>query len=107
IPGVGQKTAANLLAKFGTLENILDNIGQIGQMKFRGAKRVENLVAEHQAMARLSKQLTLIAHDETLPTEHQALTRRPYDRADLNELFDQIGFGKFRRQHWHDVLNPG
>jgi hypothetical protein len=74
-------------------------------MKFRGAKRVRGLVDEHRELARLSKQLTLIAHDETLPTEHHALTRQPYDRAELDELFDRINFGKFRRQRWFDVLN--
>jgi DNA polymerase I len=104
IPGVGLKTAANLLAKFGTLENLLDNIEEIGHMKFRGAKRVQALVREHQQMARLSRQLTLIAHDETLPTEHHALTRRPYDRGEMEDLFDLINFGKFRRQRWFDVL---
>jgi 5'-3' exonuclease len=98
IPGVGMKTAANLLAKFETLENLLANIEQIGQMKFRGAKRVEVLVREHQGMARLSKQLTLIVHDESLPTEHHALTRQPYKRGELDDLFEQINFGKFRRQ---------
>jgi DNA polymerase I len=104
IPGVGLKTAANLLAKFGTLENLLANIEQIGNMKFRGAKRVQALVQEHQQMARLSKQLTLIVHDESLPTEHHALTRQPYKRAELEDLFDDINFGKFRRQRWHAVL---
>jgi 5'-3' exonuclease len=105
VPGVGLKTAANLLAKFGTLENLLANIEQIGRMKFRGARRVQALVQEHQQMARLSKQLTLIAHDESLPTEHHALTRQPYKRAELEDLFDDINFGKFRRQRWHQVLN--
>lgn len=104
IPGVGLKTAAQLLAKFGSLENTLDNIEQIGQMKFRGAKRVQLLVKEHQGMARLSKQLTLIVHDENLPTEHHALTRQPYKREELEDLFEQINFGKFRRQRWHAVL---
>jgi 5'-3' exonuclease len=104
IPGVGLKTAANLLAKFGTLEHLLDNIDEIGHMKFRGAKRVRGLVDEHRELARLSKQLTLIAHDETLPTEHHALTRQPYDRAELDELFDRINFCKVRLQRWFDVL---
>lgn len=104
IPGVGRKTAALLLAKFGTLENLLENIEQIGHMKFRGAKRIQLLVREHQGLARLSKQLTLIVHDENLPTEHHALTRQPYNREELEELFDQINFGKFRRQRWHSVL---
>jgi 5'-3' exonuclease len=104
VPGVGLKTAALLLAKFATLENLLDNIGEIGHMKFRGAKRVMAQMEEHQDLARLSKQLTLIVHDENLPTEHHALTRQPYRRDELNELFDHIDFGKFRRQRWLSVL---
>jgi DNA polymerase-1 len=104
VPGIGPKTAANLLTKFGTLENLLVNIDKVGQMKFRGAVRVQSLLQEHQELARLSKQLTVIMHDASLPTTHHDLTRRAYDRQELNELFEHIGFGQPRRQRWHAVL---
>lgn len=104
IPGVGLKTAANLLTKFKTLDNLLENVDKIGAMKFRGAKRIQNLVEEHQDAARLAKQLTVIAHDEQLPDQHKALEWQGYNSEALEVLFEQIGFGSFRRQRWHRAL---
>src|SRR5579871_4464666 len=51
VPGIGDKTAAELLQRFGSLENVLESIDQIS-----GAKRKENLT-EHSEAARISKQL--------------------------------------------------
>src|ERR671920_1438628 len=51
VPGIGDKTASDLLQKFGTLENVLASIDQIS-----GAKRKENLT-NHADDARMSKQL--------------------------------------------------
>src|SRR5438132_2723208 len=51
IPGIGDKTAAQLLQEFGTLEDVLGNIDKVS-----GAKRKENL-QNHADDARVSKQL--------------------------------------------------
>lgn len=104
VPGIGIKTAAKLLTKFKTLDTLLSNIDKIGSMKFRGAKRVQTLIEEHQDAARLAKQLTLLAHDDSLPCNDQALARQAYDSAALETLFEHIGFGNFRRQRWHRAL---
>ncbi|HEX7026348.1 MAG TPA: 5'-3' exonuclease H3TH domain-containing protein [Gammaproteobacteria bacterium] len=100
VPGIGLKTAAKILNKFGTLENTLDNIEQIGNMKFRGAKRAQQLLEEHQDKARLSKQLTVIVDDANLPDDHQALHRQPRETGLLETLLEHFGFGEFRRKRW-------
>ena len=51
VPGIGDKTAAQLLQQFGSLEAVLDSVDEIS-----GAKRKQNLT-EHADDARLSKQL--------------------------------------------------
>src|SRR5918911_247182 len=51
VPGIGDKTASDLLQKFGDLETVLASIDEIS-----GAKRKENLTT-HADAARLSKQL--------------------------------------------------
>ena len=51
VPGIGDKTAAQLLQEFGSLEAVLDNVDKIS-----GAKRKQNLT-EHADDARVSKQL--------------------------------------------------
>ena len=49
VPGIGDKTAADLLQKFGDLEGVLSSIDQI-----TGAKRKQNLI-EHADNARMSQ----------------------------------------------------
>lgn len=103
IPGVGMTTAARLLNRFDTLENLLDNISEIASMKIRGAARIQKLVDEHQDAVRLFKQLTTIECAVTLP-ETLPITRNHHDRDLLENLFDTLGFGKLRRERWLRIL---
>ena len=81
VPGIGDKTAAQLLQQFGTLESVLDNIDQIS-----GAKRKENLT-NHAENARISKQLATAQCDVPVDIDlHDALARTP-DRARLRDVF--------------------
>ena len=57
VPGIGDKTAAELLQRFGSLEEVLDHIDDIS-----GAKRKQNLT-EHADDARISKQLATAKRD--------------------------------------------
>ena len=57
VPGIGDKTAADLLQRFGSLEGVLDSVDEIS-----GAKRKENLT-NHADDARISKQLATAQRD--------------------------------------------
>src|SRR5215218_63945 len=57
VPGIGDKTAAELLQRFCSLEEVLANFDQIS-----GAKRKQNLT-EHAEDARVSKRLATIQRD--------------------------------------------
>jgi DNA polymerase I len=57
VPGIGEKTAAQLLQQFGSLEEVLDNVEQVS-----GAKRKQNLL-EHAEDARMSKQLATLQYE--------------------------------------------
>ncbi|MGE5282037.1 MAG: DNA polymerase I [Chloroflexota bacterium] len=57
VPGIGEKTATQLLQKFGDLEGVLGAVDEIS-----GAKRKQNLV-EHADDARMSKQLATLHYD--------------------------------------------
>ena len=61
VPGIGDKTAAQLLQKFGSLEKVLESVDEIS-----GAKRKENLT-EHAEDARISKQLATMKLDVDVP----------------------------------------
>src|SRR2546423_5565412 len=57
VPGIGDKTASDLLPRFGTLEKVLASMEQVS-----GAKRKQNLT-EHAEDARVSKQLATAVRD--------------------------------------------
>jgi DNA polymerase-1 len=81
VPGIGDKTASELLQRFGDLETVLASVDEIS-----GAKRKENLT-EHADAARLSKQLATMVRDVPVDIDLQAeLTRTP-DRANLRTVF--------------------
>lgn len=86
VPGIGVKTAAELIDQFGTLENLLDQASTIKQ-----PKRRENLM-QFADMARISKQLvTLDAHVE-LPKEFDKLRPHTPDAARLVPFLQTQGF---------------
>jgi DNA polymerase I len=84
VPGIGDKTASQLLQQYGDLEGVLSNIDAIS-----GAKRKQNLI-EHAENARVSKVLATanreIEHDVNL--DH-LVTREP-DRSQLRETFREF-----------------
>src|SRR5207247_1144049 len=72
VPGIGDKTAAQLLQEFGSLEAVLENVDRVS-----GAKRKQNLV-EHAEDARVSKQLATIVSDIDVDVDPEAeLARAP------------------------------
>ncbi len=84
VPGIGDKTASDLLQRFGSLEEVLDHIDDIS-----GAKRKENL-AEHADNARLSKVLATIKLDVPVEIDPVAEAAREPDRARLREVFREF-----------------
>ena len=57
VPGIGEKTATQLLQKFGSLDKVLESVDEIS-----GAKRKENLT-NHADDARMSKELATLQYD--------------------------------------------
>jgi DNA polymerase I len=85
VPGIGDKTAADLLQRFGSLEGVLDSIDEIS-----GAKRKENLT-NHSEDARVSKHLATAKRDIPLDGLDVAeLVSQPPDRSRLREVFREF-----------------
>jgi len=80
VPGIGDKTASELLQRFGSLEVVLESIDQIS-----GAKRKENLT-NHAEDARISKQLATAVRDVDVDID---LGEAP-DRSRLREFFREF-----------------
>jgi DNA polymerase I len=81
IPGIGDKTASELIQTYGTLEQVLANIEQI-----KGAKRKENLI-EHAENARISKQLATVQRELSVEFDLAAESVREPDRSRVREVF--------------------
>jgi DNA polymerase I len=85
VPGIGDKTAADLLQRFGSLEAVLESIDEIS-----GAKRKENLT-NHSEAARVSKHLATAKRDIPLDGLDVAeLVSQPPDRSRLREVFREF-----------------
>src|SRR6185295_10343466 len=81
VPGIGDKTAAELLQRFGDLEGVLSHVDDIS-----GAKRKQNLV-EHADAARLSKQLATMVRDVPIDLDIEAEFSKVPDRTNLRTVF--------------------
>src|SRR5919198_6486302 len=81
VPGIGDKTAAELLQRFGDLEGVLSHVDDIS-----GAKRKQNL-SEHADAARLSKQLATMVRDVPIELDLEAEFARTPDRTNLRAIF--------------------
>ena len=86
VPGIGPKTAKDLLTEFGDLEGLLTNAAKIKQ-----AKRRENL-EQHSETARLSRQLVALRTDFPLPKPIAELEDKGPDRQTMETFFDPLGF---------------
>ena len=76
VPGIGDKTAADLLQRFGDLEGVLASVDEIS-----GAKRKENLT-NHAEDARISKVLaTIRATSRSTSTRRRGRPARPTARS--------------------------
>jgi len=81
VPGIGDKTAAELLQRFGSLEAVLAGVDQIS-----GAKRKQNLV-EFAQDARISKRLATMVRDVPVDVDLSAELTRERDRSQLRAIF--------------------
>ncbi|HWA53857.1 MAG TPA: 5'-3' exonuclease H3TH domain-containing protein, partial [Solirubrobacterales bacterium] len=84
VPGVGEKTATQLLQQFGDLEAVLGAVDEIS-----GAKRKQNLV-EHADDARMSKQLATLQYDIETGVDLSEVMGSEPDRGALREFMREF-----------------
>ncbi|HET9677950.1 MAG TPA: DNA polymerase I, partial [Solirubrobacterales bacterium] len=84
VPGIGEKTATQLLQQFGSLEAVLENVEHVS-----GAKRKQNLT-EHADDARLSKQLATLQYDIETGVDLGAAMASEPDRGALRDFMREF-----------------
>lgn len=90
VPGIGVKTAAELINTYGDLESVLARAEEIKQ-----PKRRERLI-EHADMARISAELVTLRDDAPVPEPLDALVVR---KLDVRPLLDFVDIQGFRALH--------
>lgn len=108
VPGIGPKTATALLAEYGSLEGVLDNLDKVAQLKVRGAKNLPAKLKEHADIAKLSKLLATVAYDAPICVDEDTLKRRSAERNSLQEIGQIMGGrggGLFERLHLSSRLS--
>lgn len=93
VPGVGPKTARELLSWMPTVEHIIENSDQLGDLPIRGAAKLSDKIVDNQQQLLLSRQLATIVTDiDEIPSCDKIQWQGVLQ--DAFELFaDEMGFG--------------
>jgi len=92
VPGIGPKTAAQLLDEYGDLDTLLDRASEIKQNKRR-----ENLI-EFADQARLSRELVTLKDDVPLDVQLDGLVLEPTDGPKLVSFLKAMEFTSITRK---------
>lgn len=92
VPGVGEKTAKELIQKFGTLENVLANADKVKR------KNVRNNLKEHADIARLSKKLVTIDVNVPYKFDLKEFERKEFNLPKLKEILKELEFSGFLKE---------
>jgi DNA polymerase-1 len=89
VPGVGPKTAADLLATYGSLDGIFANLDKITKAKLKEVLRT------HEADARISYELVGLKRDIPVEWDDERLVYGKPDVPELRRLFTELEFTRF------------
>lgn len=98
VSGIGAKSAAVLLAHFGSLDAILARTDEIPFLRLRGAAQMAARLREQREHALLWRQLTTIARDAPLGEHEPGFARAPADAGMLDGLCEALRFGPMTRR---------
>ncbi|MFL5321149.1 MAG: DNA polymerase I [Myxococcaceae bacterium] len=92
VPGIGPKTAVELLGQFGNVENLVKNLDQVKKPKVRESLQTH--------LEQLQRALQLVSFRLDLPIEVSIddLARRPIHEAQARDLFSELEFFKLLQE---------
>jgi DNA polymerase-1 len=85
IPGIGDKTAGQLIAQYGSLEDVIAHADELSPARRKN-------VIEFADQARLSKDLATMRRDLDIDCDPSQLVLAPPDRSELREMFRRFEF---------------
>jgi len=90
--GIGEKGAAELIKKYGSVESALDRADEVPNKRYREA------LQQQREQVMMSKQLARIRTDLPLPLDLHALERRDPDVTALGTLYRELGFNSLLKE---------
>jgi DNA polymerase-1 len=88
VPGIGEKTALELIKTYGSIENLLAHLDEIAKKKLK-----ENLET-YGAQARLSRELAILRTDVPIACELKDFALPSPDLKGLRDIFRELEFNK-------------
>jgi DNA polymerase-1 len=85
VPGIGDKTAGQLVAQYGSLEGVIEHAEELSPARRKN-------ILEHAEQARVSKQLATMRRDLEIDCDPSDLVLHPPDRSELKEIFRRFEF---------------
>jgi DNA polymerase I len=85
VPGIGDKTASQLVAKYGSLEGVLGHVDELTPARAKA-------IREHAEQVQRSKQLATMRRDLDIDCDPADLVLSPPDRSQLTEMFRRFEF---------------
>jgi DNA polymerase I len=91
VPGVGPKTAAKLLAQFGSLEHLWSKLEEVSSQKLRDA------LAAHRADVARNVELVTLRRDLSVPVSIESMGVRRIEAARLVPFYEEMEFGSLAK----------
>jgi DNA polymerase I len=85
IPGIGDKTAGQLISQYGSLEGVVEHAAELSPARSKA-------IAENAEQAEVSKLLATMRRDLELDVDPADLVLQPPDRSELKEIFRRFEF---------------
>src|SRR5438094_841780 len=85
VPGIGDKTAGQLIAQYGSVEAVLEHVDELSPARSRA-------IREHADQARAAKQLATMRRDLEIDCDPADLVLSAPDRSTLKEMFRRFEF---------------
>jgi 5'-3' exonuclease len=93
VPGIGPKTAADLLRRYGSLEAVYREVESLRRSTQRGARGLAARLETHVETAALSRQMATLSRDAPVRADLRTLRYTGIDEDRARDLFARLGFG--------------
>jgi DNA polymerase-1 len=99
-PGIGEKTARDLIQRFGSVESLLDRVAEVQNAKQRAS------LTENRQQVVMSKQLVIVDSKLPIDVDWEQFKVQPPDRAALMPLLKELEFTGLIKEYLPPEAGP-